>query len=288
MYRGQIIDTHMHIWETSHGQAWLSQIADGKLNYNFTIQDYLEMSRQQSISQMVYIECGAFSHDPVLETKWVQKQADRFGGPQAIIAYAKLDSNDLDSLLKAHTQFPNVRGIRMPLNYVAGCFGADRDDYMTDDKWCKGFSKLADYQLLFEMQIFDQQIQQACKIAKTYPDTQIVLEHLGWPVEGTLAYFDTWKKNLAAIAQFQNVVIKLSCLGWIFKTCEEEVIIKYVKEAVRLFGVDRCIVGSNCPPDRIYLSFDQIFYILKKALASYSEFENQKIFYGNAKRIYRL
>lgn len=288
MYQGQIIDTHMHIWDTANGYEWLPKLAGGVLNHNFFIHDYLEMSKHQPISQMVYVECGGFPQNPVLETKWVQQQADLYGSPQAIVAFAKLDSADLENVLKGHSQYPNLRAIRMPLNYVAGSFGADRDDYMRDKRWRKGYALLSKYKLHFEMQIFDTQIPDACKIAHDFSDIPIVLQHLGWPLKSDQSYLYQWKSRLAQLAQYPNVFLKISCIGWIFQKNDEAAIFPYIKEAIDLFGIDRCMVGSNCPPDRIYLSFDEIFHIFKKALANYSNLDQQKLFYGNAKRIYRL
>lgn len=288
MYQGQIIDTHMHIWDTANGYEWLPHLADGVLNHDFLIPDYLEMSKHQPISQTVHIECGGFPHHPVLETKWVQQQADLYGCPQGIVAFAKLDSADIETVLKEHSQYPNVRGIRMPLNFVEGCFGADRDDYMRDKAWLKGYALLSKYKLHFEMQIFDTQIPDACKIAQGFPDIPIVLEHLGWPLKSDDNYLYEWKQRLAQLAQYPNVFLKISCIGWIFQKNNEAAIFPYIKEAVELFGIDRCVVGSNCPPDKIYLSFDQIFHIFRKALVNYSDLDQQKVFYGNARRIYRL
>lgn len=288
MYQGQIIDTHMHIWDIANGYEWLPNLANGVLNHNFLIPDYLEMSQHLPISQTVYIECGGFPQNPVLETKWVQHQADLYGAPQGIVAFAKLDSADVENILKGHAQYPNLRGIRMPLNYVAGCFGADRDDYMRDKAWQKGYALLSKYRLHFEMQIFDTQIPDACKLARDFPDIPIVLEHLGWPLKTDDNYLQEWKHRLAQLAQYPNVSLKISCIGWIFQKYDEVTIFPYIKEAVDLFGVDRCMVGSNCPPDRVYLAFEDIFDVIKKALANYSDLDQQKIFYGNAKKIYRL
>lgn len=288
MYQGQIVDTHMHIWDTANGYDWLPKVANGLLDHNFFMKDYLKMSQHQPISQMVYVECGGFPQNPVLETKWVQQQADRYGGPQAIVAYAKLDSPDVEKMLKGHSQYPNLRGIRMPLNYVAGSFGADRDDYMRDSGWRKGFALLSKYDLPFEMQIFDTQIPDACKIAHDFPDIPIILQHLGWPVKSDLNYLQEWKGRLAQLANYTNVFLKISCLGWIFQRKDEEAILRYINEAIHLFGIDRCMFGSNCPPDLVYLSFDDIFELFKKALAGYSDIDQQKVFYGNAKRIYRI
>lgn len=288
MYQGQIIDTHMHIWNKANGYSWLPYLAEGALNHHFFMKDYLEMSKHQPISQMVYIECGGFPENPVLETQWVQQQADRYGGPQAIVAYAKLDSPEVEKVLKGHLQYPNLRGIRMPLNYVAGCFGADREDYMKDDAWRTGYALLSKYHLPFEMQIFDAQIPDACKIAKDFPETPIILQHLGWLIKNDMDYIHQWKDRLAQLAQYANVFLKISCIGWIFQRNDEATILSYIKEAVHIFGANRCMVGSNCPPDKIYISFDDIFNYFRKALSEYSDLDQQKIFYGNAKRIYRL
>ncbi|MBS0653830.1 MAG: hypothetical protein JSR39_09960, partial [Verrucomicrobia bacterium] len=116
MHQGQIIDTHMHLWDTANGYAWLPQLANGALNRNFFGKDYLEMTKGVPISQMVHVECGGFPHNPVLETKWVQEQADLYGFPHAIIAFAQLNSPDVEITLKGHKQYPNLRGIRMALN----------------------------------------------------------------------------------------------------------------------------------------------------------------------------
>lgn len=288
MYQGQIIDTHMHLWDLANGYSWLPHAVEGRLNHHFLMKDYLEMSKNQFISQMVHIQCGGFEQSPVLETKWVQEQADKYGAPQAIIAFAQLDAPDIEATLRDHCQYPNIRGIRMPLNYGKGGFGANRADYMTDKAWRKGYALLSKYQLLFEMQIYDSQIHDACEIAKTYPDIPIVLEHLAWPVLPTLAHFKEWKNQLALIAQYSNVFLKISGIGYIFQKNDEERIFPYVKEALRLFGPNRCMIGSNCPPDRIFISFDEIFYIYKKALAEYADSDQQKVFYGNAKRLYKI
>jgi predicted TIM-barrel fold metal-dependent hydrolase len=288
MYQGQIIDTHMHIWDTANGYEWLPHLANGALNHNFFMPDYLKMSQHQPISQMVYVECGGFPQNPVLETKWVQEQADRYGAPQAIAAFVQLDSPEAEKTLKGHSQYPNLRSIRMPLNYVVGCFGTNRDDYMRDQAWRKGYALLSKYHLPFEMQIFDTQIPDACEIASIFDDIPIILLNLGWPVKSDLDYLSEWQNRLSQLAQYPNVFLKISCIGLIFQKNNENMILPYIKEAIRLFGVERCMVGSNYPPDSIYLSFDDIFYIFRKALSAYSDSDQQKIFYGNAKRIYRL
>lgn len=286
MYQGQIIDTHMHLWDRSNGYEWLPTTAEGKLNYDFLMEDYFKLSKNQKIAKMVFVECGGFPEDPVLETKWVQKQADQYGAPQGIIAFAPLHSPNIKQILRGHAECANLRGIRMPLNFVPGGFGANRDDYMIDPAWRRGYAMLAEHELLFEMQIYDHQIPMACQLTEDYPDTRIVLEHLGWPFK--IDSLTNWKEHLIRLAQFPQVFLKLSCLGWIFQTKQKDAMISLIREAVEIFGSNRCVVGSNCPPDLIYLSFDEIFEIFKLALINYPESEQRAIFHDNAKRIYRI
>lgn len=288
MYQGKIIDTHMHLWDIKNGYDWLPKLANGILHSNFLMNDYRLMAQHQPILAMVHIECGGFPQNPVLETKWVQEQADQYGGPQAIIGFAKLDDPNVENTLKEHLNYPNFRGIRMPLNYVEGCFGADREDYMKNDQWQKGFTLLSKYQLLFEMQIFDTQLTDATHLAKQYPDNLIILEHLGWPKESTIDHLPKWEEHLKEIAQYKNVFLKLSCLGWIFQTNDREAVQAYLKKALQIFGSDRCMIGSNCPPDKVFISFDQIFDHFREALASYSQDDQEKVFYKNAATIYRI
>lgn len=138
------------------------------------------------------------------------------------------------------------------------------------------------------MQIFDVQIPDASDLAQSFPDIPIILEHLGWPIQSTLKDLPNWKERLAQMAQHPNVFLKISCLGWIFQKSDEDTIVSYIQEALRLFGPERCMVGSNCPPDTVYISFDEIFRLFKKALDPYPELDQQKVFYANAKRLYRL
>ena len=287
MYEGPIIDTHMHLWDIANGYKWLPHVAKGALNHNFLVKDYLEMSKGTPISQMIHIECGGFPDNPVLETKWVQEQADRYGCPQGIAAFAQLNRADVEKTLKGHLEYPNLRSIRMPLNYVAGSFGADRDDYMRDPDWRRGYALLSKYNLPFEMQIYDTQIPDAAELARSFPDILIILEHLGWPLKAEEEDMPLWRDRLAEIAQYPNVFLKISCIGWIFQKNDEKAILPYIREALHLFGVDRCMVGSNCPPDSLFIPFHEIFRIFKTALAPYSDKDQEKVFYANAKKIYR-
>ena len=165
----------------------------------------------------------------------------------------------------------------------------DRPDYMQDERWIAGFSLLSKYNLSFDMQLFDHQLQDAKNMADRFPNTQIILEHLAWPTDLSEAGFNRWKKNITTIAACPNVSIKISCLGCAFqKKITESAIIQYIKTAIDIFGTDRCLFGSNFPPDSLFYTLDKIVSIVKRATTHLSPSEQKKIFYSNCKSIYKI
>lgn len=299
MYTGNIIDTHMHLWDLKNHYPWLMSDVPVLVNLggnydllkkNFLVDDYSKLTKNQNITKSIHVEAFGFEGDPVLETKWLQQQADQYGFPHGIVAHAELQDHNVEEILKQHCQYPNVRGIRMALNYHENPLYqmATRGDYLKDKQWHKGYSLLAKYNLVFDLQVFDSQLDDAVDLIKKYPDVQVVIEHFGWPLDISEPGFKQWQYRMALMAEYPNVFIKLSALGWVFKNSEPNVLQKYIVEAIKLFGLDRCMFGSNFPPDSLFYSFDNLLDTFKKIVSVYSEEQQFKLFYGNAARIYRL
>jgi predicted TIM-barrel fold metal-dependent hydrolase len=55
-----------------------------------------------------------------------------------------------------------------------------------------------------------------------------------------------------------------------------------------LFGVDRCMFGSNYPLDSLCTSYQSIFEALASYVADFSAQGRAKLFVENARRIYRI
>ena len=61
-----------------------------------------------------------------------------------------------------------------------------------------------------------------------------------------------------------------------------------IRDAIAIFGVDRCMFASNYPVDRLAGPFATIFAGFRQAVADRPEAEPQMLFQDNARRIYRL
>jgi predicted TIM-barrel fold metal-dependent hydrolase len=299
MYRDEIIDTHMHLWDLKNDYQWL-QKSDPTLehlggNYdrmkkNFLVDNYLALSKNQNVIKSVHIEAYGFKGNPVLETEWLQQQADHFGFPQGIVARAELNHPDIGSILESHCRYPNVRGVRMSL-----CFHddidlrmAERGDYYQDKAWQQGFSLLAKHNLSFDLQIYAHQIKDYIPIAKKFSDTRIIIDHFAWPLDLSEQGFKNWQADMSMMAQNPNVFVKLSGIGWVFRSLDFKQLSAYFHEAIALFGIERCIFGSNFPADGLFYQFDELVNLYKKILSVYSQEDQAKYFYQNAEKFYRL
>ena len=57
---------------------------------------------------------------------------------------------------------------------------------------------------------------------------------------------------------------------------------------IDLFGVERCMLASDFPTDRLFAPFDATMAALADAVADFTENERRALFARNANRIYRL
>jgi predicted TIM-barrel fold metal-dependent hydrolase len=299
MYTGPIIDTHMHLWDLANGYAWLSKVDPNmvhlfgdynKLRRNFLVPDYLALTRGWNIVKSVHVQAFGFPGRPVAETDWLQAQANRYGFPHGIIAYADLSAPDVDATLRQQRARPNVRGIRMPLNYdrIVWRRMADRGNYMRDPQWRRGFALLAGHALSFDMQMYDHQVPGAVALAGDFPTTTIVVEHLAWPIGDLVTRFPVWTKHMAALAACPNVFLKVSGIGVIFRRSDPRLIRRYLRQAVDIFGAGRCMFGSNCPPDTVFYDFGPLIKLYLDTFASLNMPDQHSLFHGTAQRVYRL
>jgi predicted TIM-barrel fold metal-dependent hydrolase len=177
---------------------------------------------------------------------------------------------------------------------------------LEDSAYRRGFAHLARLGLSFEAWVLEPQLPEVLSLATAFPDTTIVLDHVGTPL-GIGAYagrreerFEVWRRNIRALAAAQNVVVKLGGLAMPFCGFEVEpdraprserlaaLWRPYIETCIEAFGPDRCMFESNFPPDKGQCSYQVIFNAFKRIAAQYSETEKTALFSATAANLYRL
>jgi predicted TIM-barrel fold metal-dependent hydrolase len=217
----------------------------------------------------VYVEAEWDPDDPLGEMAFIRELRRDTGFPTVAVAQAWLDRADFAGVLEAQASQRFVRAIRHK----------PRPGQMSDARWRAGYRRLAPLGLHFELQAPWRQLGEAARLARDFPDTPIVLNHAGLPLDDEIA---GWRESMAGLARCPNVAVKISGLGTV--TQKREVILA----TLELFGVARAMFASNFPVDGLCASFDAIYSTFDEVTRGFSAAERSALFHDNAVRIYRM
>lgn len=294
-----IIDAHHHYWDLAMGQhPWLGSDAMIPFRYgdyaaikrDFLPADYRRAATGHRVVATVTMEGEWDEADPVAESRWISALAAREGVPAAHVARAILHRPDADAVLAGHAAFPLVRGIRhkpaaalAPDRIVAGAPGS-----MSDPDWRRGYAMLARHGLHFELQAPWWHARELIELVACKPEIPVVINHMFMPTDRGLEALAGWRAALKLAASAPQVTIKISGIGVRGRAWSLADNRAIIRDAIEIFGPDRCLFASNFPVDGLTGAFDTIYAGFKAATADLSCRDRLKLFHDNAIRVYRL
>src|ERR1019366_3447235 len=205
-----------------------------------------------------------------------------------------------------------MRGIRWSIPYDASEVGKHVSRFVEegisrDATWRAGFSRLAKLGLTFEGWCYHPQLGEIADLARAFPDTTIILNHVGGflgvgPYASRRAEeFAKWQASIRELAKCPNVVVKLGGLGMLIFGFDlhlhddppsSEVLAAtwkpFIETCIEAFGVDRCMYESNFPVDKQSCDYTACCNAFKRLSAGASAAEKKALFSGTAARVYRV
>ncbi|MER9657496.1 amidohydrolase family protein [Mesorhizobium sp. M0152] len=297
-YAGPIIDAHHHLWDLGLDRhPWLAATAGergglgelGPLRRNYLPEDYARDAKGHNVVATVHVEAGWASDDCVGETRWLETLDKARGVAARYVVHVPLADRQAPALIEAQAAFERVVGVRDILSWdpdPARRFAA-RDGIMDDPAWRAGLALLGQHRLAFDLMVFPRQLAGAARLAAAFPDQQFVLNHCGSPIDRDADGMQTWRDGLR-LSEHDNVAIKISDLVAYDHDWTLDSLRPVVLRCIDCFGTGRAMFGSDFPVAGLHSSFDDIYDGFKTITADFSADEQTALFYGNAKRIYRL
>jgi predicted TIM-barrel fold metal-dependent hydrolase len=292
----EIIDAHHHLCDFSQSYPWLVGPVepfryhgdDRPLRRSSLLSDSLADTQGFKMVGCGHIENGAAA--PLWEADWIQGVHASNGLPSVQVAKASLSDPAVLPYLEQLAAIPTVRGVRDILNWHPDprYTHTARPDLLTDPAWLKGFSHLAPLGLSFDLQVFPDQLDQAARLAADHPETLIVLDHAGMPIQRDPAALRHWRKGMQLMANQPNVVTKISALGTNDHSWTTKSIRPIVLETIDVFGPNRTMFGSNFPVDSLYSSFSTLYTAFDEMTGPMSTHERHELFAETARRTYRI
>ena len=290
MTKPEFVDAHIHLYDMQHPELFYGHWQPGvphpflgsqiqKLaERNYLAEDYISETRDANVTKAIHVQAAIGTMDPVKETEWLQKAADRTGFPHGIVAHADLRDPDLERVLIRHCEYPNMRGVR---DFSYG-------DYLVEADFHRGFALLEKYDLNSSMNVQWQDMKKLRSLACKFPNIPIVIDHAGFPTERSTAYFDEWKRGMAIAAEADNIHCKISGLGIGDNNWTVDSIKPYDLSCIEMFDVARCFFASNWPVDWLFSSYDAVVKAYIEITEGFTGEEQIALFSKNAETLYDI
>ena len=312
-----IVDPHHHLWDRPGWRYLLDDLlADTNAGHN--------------IVGTVFVQCRAMHRAdgpealrPVGETEFVNgvaAMAASGGYGKSKICAGIVGTTDfrlgagVQEVLEAHIRAGGgrFRGIRhisaWDADPTVGTPGyAPPPGMLGHADFRDGFSRLAPMGLTFDAWLYHTQIDDLTSLARAFPDTQIVLDHVGGPLAiGPYAgqrdaVFPVWAKAIRELATCPNAHVKLGGLGMRINGYDfhekadpptaqtlADAWRPYIETCIEAFGTSRCMFESNFPVDRGSYSYAAYWNACKILAKNASADEKANLFSRTAARFYRL
>jgi predicted TIM-barrel fold metal-dependent hydrolase len=291
MARLPFVDTHVHFWDLNHPRlhyAWLQPefvhpiIGDiGAIKFPlYGADEFLAETAADNVIKAVHVEADVnVDDDPVQETAWLQEQAQRTGIPSAIVADVNLKAVDLEQQIERHLEAsPRLRGVR---DFSDG-------DYLVDPDFARGYALLGKHGLVCGLDCVAENMHKARDLSRRHAETTVVLDHAGYPRERTPEYFEMWKRGIDAMAEAESAWCKISGLGMCDHDWTLDSIRPWFEHCLEAFGVERCVLATNWPIDRLFSSYGAVLDAYEQLISDLSPDEQVALFSANAERLFNL
>ncbi len=291
-----IVDAHFHVWRQDD-LPWLKGPMQPRIfgpyepiRRDYPMSEYLDDIAGTGVTKSVYVQANWPTDRAEDEAAWIESLIAETGWPHGLVAYADMGAEDVRPALDRLARFPHLRGIRQQFHWHQNPTYrfAPHADLCRDATVQKNVARLADYGLVFDLQVFDDQMDGACALARACPDVTFVLQHAGMLEDTSDAGRAKWRTAMEGLAGCPNVVSKLSGFGTFQHRLDPDLIAWLTTETVGMFGADRCLWGSNFPIEKLWTDYTALIEAHRRAAGGLSAAEQQAIFHDTATRVYRL
>lgn len=311
-----IIDAHHHVWDAPRPRYMPEQlIADLASGHRIVATVYVDC-------RSMYRATGPVHLRAVGEVEFARGVAamGRSGayGParlcEAIVSHVDLRRPEAEEALIAMIAAGggHFRGIRQISTWdsdpdILAAAAAKPRDLLRQPDFRRGFGLLSKLGLSFDAFLYHHQLDELTDLARAFPDTPIILDHIGAPIgigrfHGKRdAVFRDWRDALGRLRECHNVQVKIGgmgmrFMGFGFETAERPpdsgmlaaAWRPYTETCIELFGAQRAMFESNFPPDKGSCSYKVLWNAFKIICAGVSPDEKSALFAGTAARTYGI
>jgi L-fuconolactonase len=273
------IDGHQHFWK-------FDPVRDSWINDDMAVirRDFFPADLEPILKQNGFDGCVTVQSDQSADENHFQlDNAARNEFIKGIVGWVELVSPHIEKDLDYLSQFPKIKGFRHVLQ------GEKDSAFMLQPLFMRGISLLKKYNFTYDILVFPDQLKHIAAFVKAFPGQSFVVDHIAKPYIKDKKIAE-WKKDMEAIAEYENVYCKISGMvteaDW--KRWEKEDFTPYLDTVVNAFGTNRIMYGSDWPVCLVAASYEKMLAIVGDHFSSFTQNEQELFFGGNAIKFYNL
>lgn len=282
-------DAHVHFWDPAR-RSWYPFLAPDAVSAvglgiasgmkrRYDPATYRSDAASVELDGVVHVTATRGKGNYLAETEHLAELLSVEGLPTALVGGFDPTASlaVIEAELDAQAREPEFVGVRTmePLDYSA----ASTDAVL---------GLVADRGLVFDVVTHPDEMITVAHRLEAHPSVTFVIEHTGWPlVADHAAHTRAWREGIRALAASgPGVYCKLSGLAMTLHTVDPEVLRPWIENAIDVFGVDRCLFGSNFPVDAMFGRFEDMIEAYAAITAPLGSDAQAKLFSDNTRAVY--
>tara|TARA_B100000609_G_C17147594_1_gene399035 strand:+ start:204 stop:1031 length:828 start_codon:yes stop_codon:yes gene_type:complete len=273
------IDAHHHFWK--YNEADYGWIPDemSVLRRDFLPADLKTALSGTGVEGVVSVQ----ARQSLEETEWLLSLAAENDFIKGVVGWVPLVSEKLDEVLSGLINYKKLKAVRHVVQ--------DEPDpeFILRDDFNNGIALLQEYDLVYDILVFERHLPQTIEFVDRHPRQQFVLDHIAKPLI-MAGDMEPWATNIYELAKRDNVYCKLS--GMVteadIKSWSEAQLKPYFKVVIEAFGPQRLMFGSDWPVCLAASEYSRWLEAVEYAISDFSLEEQRAIMGGNATKVYDL
>ena len=273
-----VIDSHHHFWNYDHVEFdWIDD-SMGTIRRSFLPNDLRAEIDQVGIDGVVSVQARQILE----ETDFLLEQANANDFIKGVVGWIPLADTNITEVLDRYKNADKLKAVR---HVVQG----EPDGFLDGDAFNRGIQALQAQGLVYDVLIFERQLEETIRFVDRHPKQVFVLDHIAKP-KIKINQLDPWQANIRELAKRDNVRCKLS--GMVteanFENWTEQQLRPYLDTVLAAFGPERLMFGSDWPVCLVASTYKRWHDLICEYIQPLSSDEKASIMGDTAIRVYKL
>ncbi len=276
------IDAHHHFWDPNTGDyPWMVGPVL-PIRRVFTPDDMRPLLAPAGVQKTILVQTWS----SIEETKAFLALAQATDFIAGVVGWVNLTADDVAEVLDSLLAGPGGKwlvGIRHQVHDEADPRWLCRPDVR------RGLRAVQARGLAYDLLIRPREMVAALETVRAVPGLRFVIDHIAKPAI-TEHGFDRWADLMRPFGEAGQVWCKLSGMvteaDWATWTPVQ--IAPYIAEVLRIFGPERCMMGSDWPVSLLASDYQRTVDLVRDAVALLEQKDQQAVLWGAAAEAYRL